>query len=115
MYRLAFDPALPIVASQAFAVGERAFAPGDSIDWRALGVDEQTVLYWWRAFLVHHPIETARAADPMDALHAATEALAPELLSVEPPKAVAFRAPPGEHVTVETPAQREARRGGKRR
>lgn len=108
MFRVAFDPSLPVVASKAFAVGERAFREGDAVDWQALGVTEQMLLDWWRAFLVHHPV-----VDPMDALHAATEEVAPELLSATALESglVAFKASPGVTVNVETPTQRGARRG----
>lgn len=98
-YRIPLDPSLPLVASQAFTSGEHMFRPGDPVDWRALGASEIDVVIWWRYGLVDHPHE-----------------LAPESLDAPAEsRTVTFVAKPGERVIVETPAQREARRAGKRR
>ena len=57
--RVAFDPDLPVVASQAIPIGGHTFASGDVIDWRALGVDEEMLYAWWLSGLVHHPLPSA--------------------------------------------------------
>lgn len=58
MYRIAFDPSLPVVAASPFTAAGRKFASGDSVDWRALGIDERTLFDWWQAMIVVHPLET---------------------------------------------------------
>jgi hypothetical protein len=50
--RVAFDAALPIVASQAFTIGERAFKDGDLLPWRDLGIDEPTLRSFWLSGMV---------------------------------------------------------------
>lgn len=57
MYRVAFDPALPVVAAQPFSAAGQSFAAGDRVDWRALGIDERTLFEWWRACMVVHPVQ----------------------------------------------------------
>ena len=57
MHRIAFDPALPVVAAQPFTAAGRKFASGAAVDWRALGVTEQTLYEWWLALLVVHPLD----------------------------------------------------------
>jgi len=56
MYRVAFNPELPVQAAAPFMASGREYAAGDSVDWKALGVTEHTLLDWWRAGLVVHPI-----------------------------------------------------------
>ena len=56
MYRVAFDPDLPVQAAQPFTAAGRTFASGEPVDWRALGVTEQTLYEWWLALLVVHPL-----------------------------------------------------------
>lgn len=56
MFRIAFDPKLPVVAASPFTAAGRKFASGDVVDWRALGITEQTLYEWWLACLVVHPL-----------------------------------------------------------
>lgn len=56
MFRIAFDPSLPVVAAQPFTALGRKFASGDVVDWRALGITEQMLYEWWLATLVAHPL-----------------------------------------------------------
>ena len=56
MFRIAFDPALPLVAAQPFTAAGQSFASGDPVDWHALGITEQTLYEWWLATLVAHPL-----------------------------------------------------------
>jgi hypothetical protein len=52
--RIAFDPALPVKATQAFAAtAERSFAQGEAVDWRELGITENTLHIWWLSGLVY--------------------------------------------------------------
>lgn len=115
MFRLAFDPALPLVASSAFG----DVAAGDVFDWRARGIAEIDALALFRSGLLTHAVSAPSPThaglaevDPMDALHAATEELAPELLSDAPgdSKLVELTVTPGPSISVETPAQRDQRR-----
>lgn len=64
MFRVAFDPSLPVLASQSFRVGGRAFQAGQVVDWKALGVSVEKLFDWWRAFLVHHPKHGKPLAQP---------------------------------------------------
>lgn len=57
MYRVAFNPALPVVAAQSFTAAGKSFKPGDRVDWRSLGVTELDLFAWWRSMLVVHPID----------------------------------------------------------
>jgi len=57
VFRIAFDPNLPVVASQPFeAKGER-FAAGSAVDWKRLGISEFVLRDWYRACLISHPVE----------------------------------------------------------
>jgi len=56
VYRVSFDPALPVVAASPFNAGEKSFSAGDIVDWRSLGVTEMTLHDWFRAQLVVHPL-----------------------------------------------------------
>lgn len=61
MYRIAFDPALPLVAASPFDARGKRFASGAEVDWRELGVSEAIVYDWWLAGLVVHPVpDTAK-------------------------------------------------------
>ena len=62
--RIAFDPALTVKATSAFQVTvDRAFAPNEIVDWRALGLDEMTVRLWWMSGLVYcEPEQDSRPA-----------------------------------------------------
>lgn len=52
MFNIAFNPALPVKAASPFQARGRSFAAGDSVDWRALGIDELILRDLWRAQLV---------------------------------------------------------------
>ena len=67
MHRIAFDPALPVVAAQPFTARGQKFASGARVDWRALGVTEQMLYEWWISHLVVHPLD-ARAAQVREAI-----------------------------------------------
>jgi hypothetical protein len=62
MFRIAFNPDLPVVASSSFSAKGHRFATGAPIDWRALGITAQTLLDWWRAGQVAHPTKPAPVA-----------------------------------------------------
>lgn len=64
--RIAFDPALTVKATQAFAAtADRTFVQGDVVDWRALGITEHTVRLWWMSGLVYcEPAAAAPAPTP---------------------------------------------------
>lgn len=64
MYRVAFDPNLPVVAASAFMAAGRSFLSGDPVDWRALGVDEAMLFDWWRTGQVVHPLPTEEIESP---------------------------------------------------
>ena len=55
MFRIAFNPELPLECASAFASGERTYAAGDAFDWRALGMTEREVYDMFAANLVAHP------------------------------------------------------------
>lgn len=95
MYRVAFDPALPVVAAAPFTAGERSFAAGDAVDWQALGVTTQMLFDWWRVGLVVHPlpVETPQVESKLET----------------------FTVTPGESLDVRTPEQLAAARPSKKR
>jgi hypothetical protein len=45
--RIAFDPALSVVVSQAFTIGARTFNDGEAFAWREAGIDEAQLLAFW--------------------------------------------------------------------
>lgn len=57
MFRIAWDPSLPVVASQAFPIGDRTFRDGDPLPWREMGLLESDVFNMWRSGLVDHKNE----------------------------------------------------------
>jgi hypothetical protein len=63
MHRIAFDPALPVVAACPFVAAGRSFASGDAVDWRVLGVSEAVLFDWWRTGQVSHPVAAPAADD----------------------------------------------------
>ena len=97
MFRIAFDPSLPVVAAQPFMARGQTFASGDAVDWRALGITEQMLYEWWLSHLVVHPLD---AKAPMQQGEKRT--------FIVDGKPMEFTA--GERVEVETPAQRLRRK-----
>ena len=57
MYRIAFNPDLPVVAAAPFMAADADIAAGDPVDWRAMGVTVETLRDWWLAGLVVHPLD----------------------------------------------------------
>lgn len=57
MYRVAFNPELPVVAASPFKAAGQDIAAGDPVDWRAMGVTVEMLRDWWRAGLVVHPLD----------------------------------------------------------
>jgi hypothetical protein len=57
MFRIAFDPALPVFATSAFPDG--TVASGEQFDWRAKGIAEIDALALFRSGLLTHqtPLE----------------------------------------------------------
>jgi hypothetical protein len=79
MFRIAFNPDLPVVASSSFSAKGHRFATGAPVDWRALGITAQTLLNWWRAGQVAHPTKAAPVVSKI--------AITPgESVHVDPPK-----------------------------
>ena len=64
MYRVAFDPALPVVATAPFMAAGVDIAAGDAVDWRAMGVTVEVLRDWWLAGLVVHPLDAVAAGAP---------------------------------------------------
>lgn len=88
--RVAFDPSLPVVASQAFTTGGRAFADGDPFPWRDVdGMNESQLMAFWRSGLVHFVLPPADAAS------------------------FAAMVSPGDTVSIETPEQFTAAKNGR--
>lgn len=61
--RAAWDPELPVVASQAFTTGGRAFKDGDPFPWRELGITEQDAVTMWCSRLVDCVPATVQVAE----------------------------------------------------
>lgn len=49
--RIEFDPSLPCVATESFVAAGKRYEAGP-LDWRALGIDEDTLQAWYEAGLV---------------------------------------------------------------
>ncbi len=67
MFRIAFDPALPVVAAQPFTAAGRSIAAKEPVDWRALGGDERMLYDWWCAGLVSFLPAPAQEPEPAPA------------------------------------------------
>lgn len=52
MFRVAYNPSLPVVAAHAFTAAGDGFATKQPVDWRALGITERTLFEWWQAGMV---------------------------------------------------------------
>jgi hypothetical protein len=63
--RIAFDPALSVVVSQAFTIGARTFNDGEAFAWREAGIDEAQLLAFWRSGIVSFTAELANDAKPL--------------------------------------------------
>lgn len=67
MFRIAFDPEQPLVATSTFTAGSDQIAAGDVFDWRARGMQAIDALAMFRSGLLAHPasrVEAAPAASP---------------------------------------------------
>ena len=49
--RIAFDASLPVVVSQGFTIGERAYKDGEPFAWQGV-IDEPTLFSLWRSGMV---------------------------------------------------------------
>lgn len=92
MFRIAFDPLLPVYATSSFPDG--TVKAGEQFDWRARGLQAIDALAMFRSGLLAHA-------------HALPGSGAAALPSSA---AVAFTATPSERVDVEPPPQQRKRR-----
>jgi hypothetical protein len=68
MYRVAFNPALPVHAASPINVGGDVIAQDAEVNWRALDVSEHTLYDWWRAGLIYFveaPVSAEKANGPV--------------------------------------------------
>lgn len=69
MFRVAFDPSLPVkvTCNGGLPIGGLVIEDGSALEWRELGVSEQMLLDWWRAGVVSFvaaPAEVAAETEP---------------------------------------------------
>lgn len=87
----------PVVAASEFAAGDRIVRAGEVFDWRAHGMSEVEIVPLVRAGIVRQPT----GLDPLDELAMLSE----ECVGCDEPAPAA---------AVQTPTQRDARRGKRR-
>lgn len=64
MFRIAFDPSRPLVASSTFQAGGETIKGGDVFDWRARGIPQIDALAMFRSGLLVHPAPQPADAGP---------------------------------------------------
>ncbi len=68
MFRIAFDPDRPLVATSSFKAGDGTVEAGEVFDWRARGMAQIDALAMFRSGLLAHPPSLPATADAKPAV-----------------------------------------------